>query len=235
MAEELEKVRGRCAELEKERHMLHVMMDILPDCNIFLKDRQSRFILTNTAHLRVIGVKSLADVIGKTDFDFFPKELAQQYYNDEQQVMSSGEPLINREEQAVDPDGNKYWMLTTKMPLCAREGVITGITNTDHAHPKQSDIVGFVGLSRDITNIKNLEQDRNRVISELESALSKIKTLHGMIPICSSCKNVRNDEGYWLQVEEYVQEHSDADFSHGFCPDCAKKFLEESGLPLKPE
>lgn len=58
---------------------------------------------------------------------------------------------------------------------------------------------------------------------ELEKALREIKTLRGIIPICSNCKSIRDDEGYWEQLESYVRKHSDAKFSHGICPDCARK------------
>lgn len=60
-------------------------------------------------------------------------------------------------------------------------------------------------------------------ITALKNALDEVKTLRGFIPICSHCKNIRDDKGFWQQVEEYVQDHSEAQFSHGICPDCAKK------------
>ena len=62
---------------------------------------------------------------------------------------------------------------------------------------------------------------------ELEEALENVKTLQGMLPICSICKNIRDDEGYWSKVEEYIQKHSDAEFTHSLCPDCVKKHYPE--------
>jgi hypothetical protein len=62
---------------------------------------------------------------------------------------------------------------------------------------------------------------------ELEEALRKIKTLRGLIPICASCKKIRSDEGYWQKLEEYLTEHSEADFTHGFCPECLEKMEME--------
>ena len=59
---------------------------------------------------------------------------------------------------------------------------------------------------------------------EIESALIKIKTLSGLLPICATCKKIRDDKGYWNQIESYIHEHTEADFSHGLCPDCAEKF-----------
>ena len=67
------------------------------------------------------------------------------------------------------------------------------------------------------------EEERERLIHELEDALAEIKTLRGILPICSSCKKIRDDEGYWNQLETYIQEHSEAVFSHGLCPECGKK------------
>jgi DNA-binding NarL/FixJ family response regulator len=65
--------------------------------------------------------------------------------------------------------------------------------------------------------------ERDRLIAELQEALANVKTLSGLVPICSGCKKIRNDQGYWSEVEIYVAKHSDAKFSHGICPDCARK------------
>jgi CheY-like chemotaxis protein len=80
--------------------------------------------------------------------------------------------------------------------------------------------------------------ERDRLIGELREALANIKTLSGLVPICAGCKNIRDDKGYWSQVETYVAKHSGAKFSHGICPDCARKlypeFADIMGIP-KPE
>ena len=82
-------------------------------------------------------------------------------------------------------------------------------------------------IVRDITERKKLEHDREILIKELQTALSNIRTLSGLIPICSSCKKIRDDRGYWNQLEQFLMEHSDATLSHGICPDCAKKLYPE--------
>ncbi|MBP1709607.1 MAG: hypothetical protein H6Q47_140 [Deltaproteobacteria bacterium] len=82
-------------------------------------------------------------------------------------------------------------------------------------------------LVRDVTLRKQSETDRERLISELQEALGQVKTLKGLLPICSNCKKVRDDKGYWNQIESYVQQHTDASFTHGICPDCAKKLYPE--------
>ncbi|MBN2444395.1 MAG: response regulator [Spirochaetales bacterium] len=71
---------------------------------------------------------------------------------------------------------------------------------------------------------KKLEIEREKMILELQDALAKIKTLRGLLPICSFCKKIRDDQGYWRQIEVYMKEHSDANFSHSICPQCAKKY-----------
>ena len=65
------------------------------------------------------------------------------------------------------------------------------------------------------------------MIQQLQDALAKVKTLSGLLPMCASCKKIRDDKGYWTHVEAYISEHSDADFTHGLCPECAKKLYPE--------
>ncbi|RJR35204.1 MAG: response regulator [Deltaproteobacteria bacterium] len=90
-------------------------------------------------------------------------------------------------------------------------------------HDSKGEIVGSVHVAHDITERKRTELERDRLISELQEALAQIKTLRGFIPICAYCKNIRDDAGYWQQLEKYLREHSDAEFSHGICPDCLGK------------
>lgn len=74
---------------------------------------------------------------------------------------------------------------------------------------------------------KELEIDREKLILKLQDALEKIKTLRGIIPICASCKKIRDDKGYWNQIEIYIKEHAEVDFSHGICPECVKKLYPD--------
>jgi len=82
-------------------------------------------------------------------------------------------------------------------------------------------------IVRDVTEHKLAEKERERLILELRDALEKVKTLGGLLPICSSCKKIRDDKGYWTQLEVYFSEHSEAEFTHGLCPECAEKMLKE--------
>ncbi len=85
----------------------------------------------------------------------------------------------------------------------------------------------FIVLIRDITRRKQAEMEKENLILELKKAMSKIKTLSGLLPICSSCKKIRDDKGYWNQLEAYISSHSEADFSHSICPECEKKLYPE--------
>jgi len=71
------------------------------------------------------------------------------------------------------------------------------------------------------------ERERDELIEKLQKALAEIKTLKGFLPICSSCKKIRDDKGYWTQIEAYIRDHSEAEFTHGICPDCFKKLYPD--------
>ncbi|MFY9396802.1 MAG: PAS domain-containing protein [Desulfomonilia bacterium] len=81
---------------------------------------------------------------------------------------------------------------------------------------------------QDITELKRVEEERERLNVELKAALDSIKTLKGLIPICAGCKKIRDDRGFWNHLEQYVEEHSDASFSHGLCPECFRKYFPET-------
>lgn len=82
-------------------------------------------------------------------------------------------------------------------------------------------------LKLEIAERKRAEAEKHSLIVELQKALAEVKKLSGLLPICSSCKRVRDDKGYWQQIEGYIRDHSEADFSHGICPECAKKLYPE--------
>ena len=83
-------------------------------------------------------------------------------------------------------------------------------------------IFGFI-CGRIIARLKKTEEDKVKLINKLQQTLSEVKTLRGIIPICASCKNIRDDKGFWRKVESYFKKHSEVKFTHGICPDCAKK------------
>jgi len=129
--------------LAEERNLLRTLIDNLPDY-IYVKDRESRFLLANKASMCGLGIATLDELVGKTDFDFFPRELAEQYYGDEQAIFESGQPLINREERNIDlTTGIANLVLTTKVPL----------------RDSQGHIVGIVGIGRNITEHKRMDEE----------------------------------------------------------------------------
>lgn len=87
----------------------------------------------------------------------------------------------------------------------------------------KGNVVGAIESLRDITITKRSEQEHERLIKELQNALAKVRTLSGLLPICASCKNIRDDKGYWNQIETYISNHSEVAFSHGLCPGCMEK------------
>jgi hypothetical protein len=87
-------------------------------------------------------------------------------------------------------------------------------------------------LVQEITSRRRAEKERERLIEELQVALANVRTLSGFLPICASCKKIRDDQGYWNQLEAYISSHSDALFSHGICPDCIKKLYPDIDLDL---
>lgn len=126
--------------LIRESNLLRALIDNTPDL-IYVKDRQSHFVLNNRAHLQWLGFSQQSEVKGKGDFDIFPAEMAQRYYDDEQLLMKTGVPLINREEPCPDAQGVVRWVASTKTPLRNRSGRI----------------VGIVGITRDISARKRFE------------------------------------------------------------------------------
>jgi PAS domain S-box-containing protein len=135
-----QRVAQRTAALQHERFLLHSLMDNVPD-RIYFKDQQSRFLRNNRAHLQCFGLTDPAQAVGKTDFDFFSEAHARQAYEDEQEVIRTGQPFT-KEEKETWPDGSTTWVLTTKMPMRDEHG----------------QTVGTFGISRDITDRKRVEE-----------------------------------------------------------------------------
>jgi len=92
---------------------------------------------------------------------------------------------------------------------------------------KNGEFVCARGMGHDITERKQAENEREQLINQLQEALAEVKTLSGMLPICASCKKIRDDKGYWNQIEIYIKNHSEAEFTHSICPDCRKKLYPE--------
>jgi len=93
-------------------------------------------------------------------------------------------------------------------------------------------IIGIRATIQDISERKKQEEEREKLVQELREALANIKTLKGMLPICANCKKIRDDRGYWNKIEIYIRDHSEAQFTHGICPECMEKIYGD--VPLEP-
>ncbi len=198
--------------------VLRALVDHLPIL-VYAKDIHCRFIVANDEVARAMGARSGRELIGKTDADFYPPEQAEAFRADDLRVLREGISIINKDEPRSSRSGDARWILTTKVPLRASDG----------------QVVGLVGVSKDITERKRLEQERDDYIVRLQEALANVRTLSGLLPICAHCKHIRDDEGYWHRVEHYVQKHTHAEFSHGICPDCARKLYPEVARRFEEE
>ncbi len=128
-------------QLFDEKHLLHTLIDNMPDF-IYIKDTDSKFIVANQKLIDVHHLKSRDQLIGKSDHDFYPKELADKYFRNEQTIIRTGKPLINHEERSLDEKGGEIYLSTTKIPL----------------HDGDGKIIGIVGIGRDITDRRKADE-----------------------------------------------------------------------------
>ncbi len=154
-----------------------------------------------------------ADIIGKTIWDIFSKDEADKRFAAVKRVFAEATP-IEIEVSVPLPDHND-WYLTTVKPILNEDGSVESVICT----------------SKDITKRKVAELSLQQEHADLEKAIEEIRRLSGLLPICSSCKNIRDDGGYWKQIEEYIQDHSEAQFSHTLCPHCVKELYPDLELP----
>ncbi len=146
--------------LQKERILLRTLIDNLPDV-IYVKDKACRKTMANLKDVKNVGCHSEKDVIGKTDFDFFPKEIAEGFYKDDQSIIKTGKPILNREEFFINETGDKRWLLTSKLPLRDNNGEVTGI----------------IGIGRDITDRKQMEETLRDERNLMEQLINTIPDL----------------------------------------------------------
>jgi sigma-B regulation protein RsbU (phosphoserine phosphatase) len=146
---------------EKTAFLLKCLMDNMSD-NIYFKDLDSRFILLNQSMSEWQGAQSVGDLIGKSDFDLFAEEHAQQAFEDEQEIIRTGKPILAKEEKETWPDGRVTWVSSTKMPLKNDEG----------------DIIGTFGISRDITAHKEAELRAARYAAEVKRYAEELKRIN---------------------------------------------------------
>jgi PAS domain S-box-containing protein len=166
----------------------------------FNPDETYRFV--NEAFAKPFG-KRPDEIIGKKPHSIFSYEEAEKRLTLVRQVFLTGEKR-EIEVKVVAQTGEVRYYLTMADPIKNEQGEVMYVSC----------------ISKNITERKNIEIERERLIVELQNALEQIKTLKGIVPICAHCKKIRDDKGFWEQVEMYVEKHTDAQFSHSLCPDC---------------
>jgi len=177
---------------------------------VFRTDAEGHWTFLNPAWAEVTGF-AVEESLGKVFLEYV-------YPEDRQLNLELFRPLIERKKdycrheiRYMNKDGGFRWIEVWARLTLDEKGNATGTA----------------GTLTDITERKRAEEEREKFILELRDALSKIKTLSGMLPICSSCKKIRDDKGYWNQIESYIKHHSEAEFSHSICPECVKILYPE--------
>ena len=133
-------------------------------------------------------------------------------------------------------DGAYYWESAFVSPLRNPEGIVTNFVKTseDITNRKliEDELVKSKGelemrVAERTTELSELNKQLQSEIAEREKAIAKVKILSGFLPICAGCKKIRDDDGYWNQIEEYIRDHSEAEFTHSMCPECLKEYYPE--------
>lgn len=175
--------------------MLRRVVDFIPD-NIFIKDDLGRYILSNKAHLRDLKMETWIDVVGKTAYDFFSSDIAQDYHQQDLGILHSGCPKLNVEEERKDTNGKQRWLLTSKVPLELEE----------------IDFKGIVGISRDVTVRKNAEIQLKETLKVLKNTqlklldAEKLKTMGRMA--ASVAHEIKNPLAIVSLGLEYLQKNN---------------------------
>ena len=163
----------------------------------------------NLGATRLYGYEA-AEAIGQTDLMIVPLDLHQEAAT-LLEKLHAGEILDPLDTDRMRKDG-------TLISVCVTMSAI---------RDSQGHLLGASSIAYDITERKKMEDERTHLISHLNETLSKVKTLSGLLPICASCKKIRDDHGYWQKLEVFVRDHSQAEFSHSICPDCMTTLYPE--------
>ncbi len=172
---------------------------------VFNQDRELRYTWINSPGL----AWAESDYTGRTDAEIVGGEEGARLTAIKQGVLQSG--MGARVETVLTHRGEPHHFDLTVEPLRDTHG----------------DIVGITCACTDITLIKQAAAERERLIRELQDVLAQVKMLRGLLPICASCKKIRNESGEWNSVEKYIRDHADVDFTHGICPECARSLYPE--------
>ncbi len=204
-----EKVRAEKALKESEERYRSIFENAIE--GMYQSSPQGRYITVNPALARMHGFKSPQEMItAVTDIGtqiFMSPEARKEY----REILEKEDAVVNFEFELYRKDRSRIWVSTSARVV----------------RDKNGDTLYYEGKVEDITIRKRAEEERERLVLELKEALSRVKVLSGMLPICSSCKRIENEKGQWEQMEVYIRDRSEADFSHGVCPECAEKLYPE--------
>jgi PAS domain S-box-containing protein len=182
---------------------------------IFVKDDELRYLLINKAGARFIG-RPVRRILGKSDEELLPEDVSRQTLRHDQEVLRTGKTISYEDTEIVK--GVSRTFQTTKSVYRDQDGKI----------------IGIFGIARDITERKQIEADRERLIDELQQALLEIKTLKETLPICMHCRKIRDDKGAWTELEAYIKAHTNSEFSHGLCTECYRIYYPETFAKRNP-
>ena len=177
--------------------------------SIVITDTKGAIQYVNPKFVQITGY-SLEEAIGKNSRILKSDEKSSEEYKQLWDTITSGKTWRG-EFHNKKKNGELYWEFAVISPITDELGITTN----------------FLAVKEDITERKQFEAEREKLITDLQTALADIKTLGGLIPICSSCKKIRDDKGYWNILEAYLMKHSDAQFTHGICPDCMAKLYPD--------
>jgi len=177
--------------------------------SVVITDPAGNIEYANSKFIQVTGYTP-AEILGKNPRVLKSGEQNPETYRELWQTIAAGKEWRG-EFHNKKKNGELYWESASISPIRDLAGHITH----------------YVAVKEDITTRKLAEAEREQLIQDLQSALASVKSLSGLLPICSGCKKIRDDKGYWNQVESYIQKHTQATFSHGMCPDCIRKFYPE--------
>ena len=190
---------------EQFRTIVNNMQDV-----VFRADLNGNITFASPSAAYTLGCSSTEEIIGLrigSDFYFDPNE-AQHHL---EMLQRCGK--LTRQEIRLKRRDNGQPVIVS--------------ANIQFFHNHAGNTLGIEGIYSDITDRIQAEKEREKLILELQQALKEVKKLSGMLPICASCKKIRSDKGYWTQIEVYIRDHLDVEFSHGICPDCLKNLYPD--------
>jgi len=190
---------------EKFRTIVNNLQDV-----VFRADLNGTITFASPSAAYTLGCSSTEEIIGlkiSSDFYFDPNEAQHHLEMLQRCGKVTGQEIMLKRRDNGQP-------------------VIVS-ANIQFFHDNAGNILGIEGVYSDITDRIQAEKEREKLIRELQKALKEVKTLSSLLPICASCKKIRTDEGYWTQIEVYIKDHLDVEFSHGICDDCLKKLYPD--------